>query len=420
MSAPAEADVCILGAGPHGLAAAVHLRRARPDLPLVAIDPAGAWMAGWHEQFARAEIDALRSPIVHHPAPDPYELSDYADRYGLPRSGLPYDPPTTVSFASFCADLAASAELEPPSAARAESIRREGRGVVVSTDRGEVRAAHLIVATNPHRRAIPEWVWPLLGARAGLVVYGTDVDLRDVGDLDGQRIAVVGGGLTAAHLACGAATRGADVHLVTRRPVETRDFDTDPGWLGPKFLRDFNGDDNPISRLRTAAAARGGGTIPRWMRARLDAHVDDDRLALVEGRAVRAAGIDTDGSGVLALDDGTTIRVDRIWLATGTEADLGASRCLDELAADVPVLHGLPITDDSLRVGPHTGAHHGPAGHADPRPGRREPLGGPAGRPPHHVGTHWCRSRARLRRPPAAATVRAPGGPRLTESVDHH
>ena len=352
-SAPAKVEVCIIGAGPHGLAVAVHLRRARPDLELVVLDPAGGWLAGWQEQFARAEIEALRSPIVHHPAPDPFELTDYVEHHQLPRSGLPYDPPTTEVFSSFCHDLVESTGLERPLPVRAEVARRDGHGLVVVTDQGEIRADHLVAATNSHRRSIPEWVWALLGTRPGLVVYGGDVDLRSLPDLQAERVVVIGGGLTAAHLACGAVARGAEVQLVTRRPIETRNFDTDPGWLGPRHLSAFDRDDDPMSRLRTAREARGGGTIPPWMRNQLDRLIGQGRLVANEGREVRAAGIEPDGSCVLALDDQTTLVGDRVWLATGTNPDIGMSRCLADLAADAPAIDGLPITDESLRLGPH-------------------------------------------------------------------
>lgn len=356
MPAPPTAlstEVCILGAGPHGLAAAIHLRRARPDLHVTTIDPSGAWLAGWHEQLARAEIEVLRSPIVHHPAPDPFELTDYIDRHDLPRSGLPYDPPTAGVFTSFCLEMLAASELENPVPARAEVIRRHGSGVAVITEGAEIWADHLIVATNPHRRSIPDWVWPLLGSRPGLLRFGTDVDLRSHHDLKGRQVVIVGGGLTAAHLACGAAKRGAEVHLVTRRPLDTRSFDTDPGWLGPRFLDAFASEDDPARRLHTARAARGGGTIPPWMRSAVEALVHDGQIVPHEGHCVRAADVDRAGNCVLAIDDQTTLEPDEIWLATGTIPDVRAARCLADLADDAPVVDGLPVIDENLRLGPH-------------------------------------------------------------------
>jgi pyruvate/2-oxoglutarate dehydrogenase complex dihydrolipoamide dehydrogenase (E3) component len=220
-------------------------------------------------------------------------------------------------------------------------------------EQAEIQADHLIVATNPHRRSIPDWVWALLGSRPGLLTFASDVDLRTQSDLTGQQVIIVGGGLTAAHLACGAAVRGADVHLVTRRPVETRSFDTDPGWLGPRHLDDFDADDDPTSRLATAREARGGGTIPPWMAARLEVLVHDGKVVTHGGRPVRAADVAEDDTCVVALDDQTTLEPDQIWLATGTIPDLGAARCLASLAADAPAIEGIPITDGDLRLGPH-------------------------------------------------------------------
>ncbi|MEM8925680.1 MAG: FAD-dependent oxidoreductase [Actinomycetota bacterium] len=348
-----DADVCILGGGPHGLAAAVHLRRAEPSLRLAVIDPAGDWMVGWHQQFARADIAILRSPIVHHPASDPDELSAFVMRTGAATSGMRYHLPVTGTFAAFCADLVQEADLDRPVAASATAVHPDGNGLRVTTTENAVRADHLVVATNPHQRSIPGWVWPLLGTCPGLVVYGGDVDLRSLPDLTGERVVVIGGGLTAAHLACGAADRGAQVHLIARRPLVSRSFDTDPGWLGPKHLRAFWRDDDPESRLHTARAARGGGSVPPWMMERIAEARTAGHLHLHEGCEVRAAGIDPEGSGTLALDDHAGIRADRIWLATGSVPDVGAARCLSRLTPDVPVLDGFPITDDQLRLGPH-------------------------------------------------------------------
>jgi hypothetical protein len=66
-----------------------------------------------------------------------------------------------------------------------------------------------------------------------------------------------------------------------------------------------------------------------------------------------AVAVHRDGSCVLTLDDQTTLAADRVWLATGTTPDIRISRCLAGLVSDVPTLGGLPITDESLRLGPH-------------------------------------------------------------------
>jgi cation diffusion facilitator CzcD-associated flavoprotein CzcO len=347
-----RAHVCILGGGPHGLAAALHLRWADPDASIVSIDPAGAWLEAWRTQFARADITTLRSPIVHHPAPGSMALRDHVARWSLPTSGLPYDVPTTTSFDRFCCDTVDQADLDDPIAGTARSIERLGPGVLVDTGDTTVHADHLVIATNPHRRIIPDWVHPLLGAAPGVLTHGADVDLAEE-SIQGHVVTVVGGGLTAAHLACGAIQRGAEVHLVSRRPIRSRSFDTDPGWLGPKHLARFSAEPDPLNRLQMARAARGGGTIPPWMKDRLDAAVDADQLTIHDGAGVRAADVDARGRCRLALGDHSTLEADRVWLATGTRPDIGALRCLEDLVADLPVVHGYPVTGPDLRLGDH-------------------------------------------------------------------
>lgn len=283
-----DAEVCVLGAGPHGLAVAAALAAASPSLArqLVVLDPAGSWLGAWHDAFARLEIEHLRSPLVHHPDVRPGALDRHIRHHGLPRSGLPYDPPTTTAFASFCRELERRRRLAPPVAVSCRRLQPSRRGLTVDAGRVRIDARRVVLATNPHRRVIPSWTGLLLGHEPDLVTHAADVDLRRTEDLADRRVLVVGGGLTAAHLASGAARRGASVTLLTRRPLEVRAFDTEPGWLGPKRLSGFEAEPDPSARLAAVRAARGGGTIPAWMRERL-AHLEsDDRLRIVEARHV--------------------------------------------------------------------------------------------------------------------------------------
>ena len=349
---PVRVPVCVLGAGPHGLATVLHLQRADPTLAdeTVVIDPSGRWMSTWDNQFERLGIDVLRSPIVHHPAPDVDALSYFVARHGFERSRLPYDPPTTAAFSAFTQHITDEAELAEPLALRPHRVTAEvdDGGVRIETPGSPIVADRLIVATNPHRRSIPNWAWLLCGQGLAEFAHADDVDLDSLPDLVGQRITVVGGGLTAGHLAVGAGERGASVDLVARRPLQIRAFDTDPGWLGPKYLRDFEDCPEPSERFELARAARGGGTLPQWMRDQLG----HERVTIHEGTEVSGAMPDPDGCR-LELTNGETITAHRVWLATGTTPDLGALRCLEPLLPDIATIGGLPVTDDDLRVGLH-------------------------------------------------------------------
>ncbi|MEM7091742.1 MAG: FAD-dependent oxidoreductase [Actinomycetota bacterium] len=352
-SAATETDVCVLGAGPHGLAMATHLAVADPTLDVTVLDHADRWLATWNTQFERAEITTLRSPIVHHPAPDPFALDRFVSEFGLARSGLPYDLPTIDAFAQFCAAMIEHLDLAPPRATPAYQIRSDGRSVRLETGDGTLTARHLIIAANPHQRPIPDWVWPILGREPGLVTHGYDVDLRAQDDLTGRTVVVIGGGLTAAHLAHGAATRGAHVQLISRRNLSVRSFDTAPGWLGPKYLTAFDAEAVPARRLSIAGRARSGGSIPEWMHTRLGTFDGPGSVDLCEATVVREAEILADGGCVLDLSNGAQTRADHVWLAIGTQPDAYGLKALHSLLADVACINGYPIIDRNLQLGPH-------------------------------------------------------------------
>ena len=60
--------------------------------------------------------------------------------------------------------------------------------------------------------------------------------------LERKRIVVVGGGMTAASLALGAAKHGASgVLMFSRSRLKVQDLSCDPGWAGNKHLNHFNG-----------------------------------------------------------------------------------------------------------------------------------------------------------------------------------
>jgi len=302
------------------------------------------------------EIEMLRSPIVHHPSPDPYALSDYIDRHDLPRSGFPYDLPIRAGFEQFCQSLIEDAALDPPIATKPYSIRSAGKHVTIETrgaEQSTITARHLVVATNPHRRKIPNWAWPVVGHQPGLIAHASDVDLPTFSSLAGERIAIIGGGLSAAHLAFGAATRGASAQLMSRSALNVQAFDTAPGWLGPKYLDGFKAEANPTRRLAIAQRVRSGGSIPEWMYDQLTTFDGPGEISLRQATEVRYCEPTTDGAGNLHLHNGECTTVDRIWLATGTQADPHALRCLRPLLADVGDVHGFPLLTEQLQLGPH-------------------------------------------------------------------
>ena len=78
---PPQIDLAVIGAGPHALTLIAHILKKRNNLrdKLLAFDPSGKWLTQWRRQFAALEIGHLRSPAVHNPDPNPYELQRFAE-----------------------------------------------------------------------------------------------------------------------------------------------------------------------------------------------------------------------------------------------------------------------------------------------------------------------------------------------------
>ena len=345
-------DVCVVGAGPHGLAATLLFKRIDPSMKVTVIDRSDEWLSSWNRQFQRADISTLRSPIVHHPSPDSFALDDFLTQSSFSRSGLPYNPPTTECFSAFCAQIINDANLDDPLIAAPQSLQIIHNGIELKTTSGIIRTRYLIIATNPNHKIIPQWTKDL-SQRPTLVKHASDVDLYDTSNLEGQSITVIGGGLTAAHLSRGAALKGASVKMVARRPLQIRNFDTDPGWLGPKYLNSYYLQTDSQKRIQIAREARGGGSIPQYMHDALLDFEKTDSIKVLESTQVTSAET-TDPKGcLLKLTNDETIYSDQVWLATGTCPDLQTMGFLHPILENVSFVDEYPVLDRSLRLKPH-------------------------------------------------------------------
>lgn len=377
-------SIVIVGSGPAGLCAAAALVDRAPHLRncLSVVDPSGSWLATWMRQFEAQDITHLRSASVHHPDPAPYALLDFSrdpQRVGDESSGFVldggFDLPTTNLFDAFCTDVIDRYELAP-------LVRRgcitsagvcdqdAGGGVTVTLDSGDlIEATHVIHAGNPRARTIPQWATPVQGQSPDpRIRHSSTVDLR-VWVGEGRRVLVVGGGLTAVQLAVGAALRDSPVVLASRRPLTIRQFDVEPGWLGPRELDPFCQVEDWTYRRALVDLARGGGSVPPFAARLLRAAIEAGRVRHREGFEV-----DTLAAGGSSIDvtwaGGGSDQFDEIWLATGSRPDAESCPVLSQIQRQRPALivDGLPVVDHDMRwpgtdtflVGALTALHLGP------------------------------------------------------------
>jgi hypothetical protein len=341
-----DADVLVVGAGPHGLAVCTYLlserRRDRPRL--LAVDRQG-WMTQWSHRLSGLGVLRLRSSCVHHPDPDPCALIGFARRLGRDAEMTgEFNLPTAGLFADLCSELVGRHGLHevliPQHALR---LRCHPDGAAVQLEDGcWLRVRRVVLATNPSVPRLPSWARALLAARPeARIAHSDDVRLNDV--TEGERILVVGGGLTAVQLTLAAAARGALPLLASRARLREQDFDVRPGWFTYRLAR-FHLEPRWDRRAATLRAERSGSVPPDELRALRDAAARGS-VEIHESCAVQ--DLRWTGDHGEALLGGETRPFDRVWLATGHRFHVGAQPLLSELCHSHPtrVVAGLPVLD---------------------------------------------------------------------------
>jgi len=360
---PAAVDIAIVGAGPQALTLVTHLLQKKKSMRhrFVVLDPAGTWLRQWQHQFAAYEIPHLRSPAVHHPDPDPHALRTFAERR-FAELHVPYDLPGTQLFQDFCQSLIQRWQLQDrvvsAQVEQVEPIQRQGRPRfrLTLTDGQTLIARRVVLATAGGTPHWPGWAQSLPPTYpADRLQHAHQVDLRRL-HLTGERVLIVGSGLTSGHLAIGAASRGAQVLMMARRTFYEKLFDAAPGWLGPKYLKGFHAETCWKTRWQMIQGARNGGSLTPAVMTQLRKQEREGQLAFYEQCEVESATWMEENWQVTCTHPEAHhciahLPIDRIWLATGTQLDVNQWPLLSAVRSHYPLetIHGLPVLDQHLR-----------------------------------------------------------------------
>ena len=350
------ADLVMVGAGPQALTLSCLLLQKRPRLQrsLRILDPSGHWLSRWQRQMDQYEIPWLRSPSPHHPHPNAHALRRFAHRqqrqrqlegaYGLPHTDL---------FAAFCREVISEFALEGRvQAASVEhiSLPANGKGPLdlSLSDGTTVQAGRVVIATGNGTPQWPAWIKAIAGeVPADALQHSDAIDLPALRLRPGERILIVGGGLTSAHLSLGALRRGAKVQLLCRSGLKQKPFDADPGWLGPKYLKGFHAEPCMHRRRRLVLEARDGGSITPEAAAELREAQRRGELQLHEHCEVQAARWRYDHWEIVCTG-GQRLSADRIWLATGHRQGVSQQPLLQQVHQQQPI----ELVDDWPVLGP--------------------------------------------------------------------
>ena len=319
--------------------------------------PSDRLLAHWRSCAATTGMTHLRSSGVHHLDLDPFSLLHFAGKRKKRKrrkTGLfapPYDRPALALFNAHCDRVVETfglANLHIQDRATKCSVDRDGVGVQLSSGR-EIAAQHLVLAIGASEQ--PEW--PDWAPRSHARVHHVFEPGFDGWPASSETVVVIGGGISAVQVALRLVEEGHRVHLVSRHALRQHQFDSDPGWLGPKCMERFHRERDFDRRRTLIAEARHKGSVPPDVRRALRRSIAGGQLLWHEGEVERFDA----HRDVLALRLATHSRLEaeRVLLATGFASTRPGGSMVDALiaSASLPCARcGYPIVDSALRWHP--------------------------------------------------------------------
>ncbi len=343
-----DAEVAVIGAGPHGLACTVQLRRAGAETHAFG-EPLGFWRSMPAGMRLRSNFTATNLIELN----GPYSLNSYMDEIGV-RFGHPFSLQRFIDYGLWVQQNAVP-DVDTRSVTR---LTRSGDGFQLElADGGQLQAGRVVVACGIEAFShIPEGFEHLPSA-----LISHTGDHADLGVFAGQRVLMVGGGQSAIENSVLMAERGAEVEMVVRRPELTWLKSWSPiHFMGPLGRYAYAPTDvGPLWYSRLVAAPRVFNLIPRARRDRIAQRairpagsyfvkVRFDGIGLTLGTTVTGAEA-TDASLKVTLSDGSTREVDHLMFGTGYRVDVAKYGFLTpEILADLRTEAGYPLLRKGL------------------------------------------------------------------------
>ena len=355
-SAAMNLDWLIVGGGIHGVHIAIRLlREAQVDRRrLRIVDPSARLLERWRSCTEVTGMRHLRSPAVHNLDVSPWSLREYADARGEDKTGQfarPYDRPDLQLFNDHCDELIRSLSLDALHV-RALALRCSvdcDAATVELSDGTTVAARNVVLAMGAGDQ--PRWpAWAPKGHPSVRHVFAPEFDDWPSNK---ETVVVVGGGITGGQIALRLVAEGHTPHLVSRHALREHQFDSDPGWLGPKLMKGFQRERNLDKRRDCITRARHRGSVPPSVHRALRAAI---RRGDIVWHQDEVHALDADGSDwSLRLRGGGAVSASRVLLATGFGSQRPGGALVDTLieSASLPCAKcGYPIVDRSLRWHP--------------------------------------------------------------------
>jgi FAD-dependent urate hydroxylase len=344
-----DLEVAVLGAGPHGLAAAVHLRRAGVSAHVFG-EPMSFWRAMPDGMKLRSNLRATN--MIE--AAGPYSLAAHRKDTGQPIE----HPVPLENFREYAAWVQRSAVPDVDTRMVARVERATGGFSLQCEDGNWLTARRVVVAAG----IAPFANWPAGFEDLPVSRVSHTGHHRDLAKFRGRRVLVVGGGQSALECAALMTERGAaSVEVLVRAPrvawLRGHAVIHRLGALGPIVYAPT--DVGPLWYSRFVSMPELFGLLPRSAQDRIAArcirpacsHFVRVRLGEVKvstGVRVVEARLEADGL-VVSVSDGSCRTVDHLMFGTGYEVDIARYPFLAcELLGQVRQAGGYPVLGRGL------------------------------------------------------------------------
>lgn len=345
----------ILGAGIHGsyLANLLLGELGLAEEELLLVDREEQPLDLWRRYTGATGMTHLRSTSVHHLDPEPTSLRSYLnrrrERYPEPYAS-PYNRPALALFNDHARwSLKRSGALGRYFRGELEGIDPLPGGYSLSLrDGSRIAGDNLILAPGQGGLNLPPWAAELPEERrAHLFSREYRPDSWRSAAAAGEEVAVVGAGISAVQ----AALHIAEVSLrpltiLSLHEPRTHQFDSDPGWIGPRYLARFAALPDPAERRRLLKEVRYPGSGDPALMERLAEYRGSGRIRFVSGPARE---IEAAGRGFMQRKGA------RILFATGFSGEVPAGALISNLAATLKLPTGpagYPVVNPYLAWAP--------------------------------------------------------------------
>ena len=353
----------IIGGGIHGtyLANALKNGAGVPLSRIAVFDPADELLHFWNKATSHTGMTHLRSSSVHHLDYFPVSLRRYYSRRAkeFPEPYVPkYNRPSLALFNSHARWIINRESINGLHIqTRIEGLERTDGGWILRSHEDQWTVSNVILALGlGEQPVIPRWAAPLVLKGDAYHLFGGEFP-DDFSVFRGKRVCIIGAGISAMQTGLTLMEQGgaASCVLLADHPLSEHDFDSDPGYIGPRRLSEFSMIADPGERRETIRSVRLPGSGDPALVRRVRSGIGEGLLTFIRGRVLEAGtgnGRVNIGYELSAMSgQRRSLEADTVILATGFSGERPGGDLVSALIDDcrLPVSScGYPVPDITL------------------------------------------------------------------------